>query len=131
MSFDIRSPKGATLVGEFGTCDLKFATDFGPRRVKQYEDAQKFIDSEVLRGCEPYIPLLTGTLIKSGILATVIGSGSVEWITPYARYQYYLPRPVGTQTGPLRGPLWFERWKTDHVARVIAGAKKIAGIGKK
>jgi len=130
MIFDIKTPKGATLVGDIGKVELKFATNFGSKRSASLADAQKFIDSETLRGCQPYIPLLTGTLIKSGILATVIGSGSVEWNTPYARYQYYLPRPVGTETGPLRGPSWFERWKTDHVSEVIAGANKIVGGSK-
>ncbi len=96
----------------------------------QFSAAQRFVDSEVLRGCEPYLPLLTSMLIKSGILGTDVGSGTVQWITPYAHFQYYLKRPVGTATGPLRGPFWFARWKPVGGPRVIAGARKIAGGGQ-
>ena len=35
---------------------------------------QKFIDSEVLRRCDPYVPMDTGSLKRSGITGTVIGS---------------------------------------------------------
>jgi hypothetical protein len=96
---------------------------------QQYTAAQKFVDSEVLRGCEPYIPLRTGMMIMSGILGTEIGSGMVSWIAPYSHRQYYTKRKVGTETGPLRGPFWFARWKPVGAPRVIAGARRIAGGG--
>jgi len=95
----------------------------------RFNDAQKFVDSEVLRLSEKYIPLLTGTLIKSGVLGTDIGSGLVQWIAPYAKYQYYSPRSPGSQTGPLRGPYWFERMKSERGEEIISKAKKIAGGG--
>ena len=50
---------------------------------------QQIIDSEVLRRCDPYVPKDTGQLIDSGIIATDIGSGEVEYETPYAAEQYY------------------------------------------
>lgn len=53
---------------------------------------QQVIDSEVLRICDPYIPMdlsgSGGNLIRSGIENTVIGSGEVVWKTPYAHYLY-------------------------------------------
>ena len=39
--------------------------------------AQQFIDSEVLRLCEPYVPMRNHDLIQSGTRATVIGQGKV------------------------------------------------------
>lgn len=108
----------------------KFVGDKGSWQDK-YSEAQRFIDSEVLRLCEPYTPLLTGTMIKSGTLGTDIGSGEVKWIAPYSRKQYYSPRPAGSKTGPLRGPFWFERMKQVHKAAIVAGAKAIAGRGSK
>lgn len=123
----IETPRGAIFATAGGKAELKWNTDFKPRWQRQYSAAQKFVDSEVLRLSEPYIPLLTGTLIKSGILGTDIGSGTVQWIAPYARKQYYLPRTPGSQTGRLRGPQWFERGKAVWGRALIAKARKMAG----
>jgi len=90
---------------------------------------------------EPYTPRLTGTLVRSGILGTDIGSGKVQWIAPYARYQYYgkvmagKPRKPTSKNlvyhgGGKRGAFWFERMKEVSGKTIIDGAKKIAG-GKK
>ena len=123
----IKTPKGEIVVGANGKASLVWNTTFQPRKQKQYSAAQKFVDSEVLRLCEPYIPLLTGTLIKTGILGTDIGSGLVMWIAPYAKKQYYSPRKAGSQTGPLRGPFWFARMKATSGKDIIKSAKKLAG----
>lgn len=123
----IETPRGAVLLGKNGQAKLEWNTDFQAKWQGRYSRAQKFIDSEVLRGCEPYIPLRTGTLIKTGILGTEIGSGTVQWIAPYAKYQYYLPRPAGSETGPLRGPQWFERWKAAHGNNTVTAAKRLIG----
>jgi len=124
----IETPRGAVVLDATGKAELKWKTNFGSQRTKQFTAAQKFIDSEVLRYSEPFIPLLTGTLIKTGILGTVIGSGTVSWIAPYAKKQYYRGRRPGTQqAGPLRGRFWFERMKAVRGQTIITGAKKIAG----
>jgi hypothetical protein len=106
---------------------LEWNTDFVPKWEKRYSEAQKFVDSEVLRLSEPYVPLLTGMLIKTGILGTEIGSGTVQWIAPYARAQYYMKRKNPSTTGPLRGPHWFERMKEVHKRTILEGARRIAG----
>lgn len=123
----IKTPRGQVFVTPQGTAKLEWNTNFQPRWQRQYTAAQKFVDSEVLRLSEPYVPLLTGMLIKSGILGTVIGSGLVQWIAPYARYQYYLKRKTASKTGPLRGPYWFERMKQVHKRDILTGARLIAG----
>lgn len=125
----IQTPKGAIFQTPNGKAELKFNNNFRADHQADYTRAQKFLDNEILRGCEPYIPLLTGTLIKSGILGTDVGSGFVQWIAPYAKAQYYSPRSPGSQTGPLRGPEWFERWKAVDGPRTVAQAKRIAGGG--
>jgi hypothetical protein len=51
--------------------------------------AQMKLDAQVLADSNYYCPLKTGTLQKSGIINTVIGSGAIVWKTPYARRQYY------------------------------------------
>lgn len=127
----IVTPRGSIVIGKNGKAELKWNTNFEQKWQERYSEAQKFVDSEVLRLCEPMVPLRTGMLIKSGILGTDIGSGTVRWIAPYARRQYYSAREPGSTTGPLRGPQWFERMKAVHKSTIIAGARRIAGTGSK
>lgn len=119
---------------------------------------QRYIDSEVIRQCEPYVPFDEGTLTRSASLATRIGSGLVIYNTPYARYQYYgvvygpnIPMVIGgeqtfrsptnqakhptnrkltynKEKHPLAGSMWFERMKADHKDDILVGAKKVAGV---
>lgn len=126
----IETPRGKVYVDGDNKAVLEWNTNFQPKWQKRYSSAQKFVDSEVLRRCEPYIPLKLGVLIKSGILGTEIGSGLVTWIAPYARAQYFMVRKNPSQTGPLRGPYWFERMKEVHGHSIIAGAQSIAGGGE-
>lgn len=84
------------------------------QRKKDLEDAQKELDSEAIRLMDPKVPMDSGTLKKSGIINTVVGSGEIIYSTPYARTQYEATRKVGSPTGPDRGPQWFERMKAEH-----------------
>lgn len=87
---------------------------------------QQFIDSEVLRRCQPYVPMDTGELIRSGIRETRIGSGEVVYRTPYARRWYY--RNAQFQGAPKRGNYWFERMKNEGGKEaILRGAKRMAG----
>jgi len=122
----IKTPRGTIKQGK-GGAKLVWNLNFQPKWQGRFSKAQMFVDSEILRRSEPYIPLDTSMLIKSGILGTKIGSGLVQWIALYARAQYYLVRKVGSQTGTLRGSLWFERMKKSYGKKIIAGAKRIAG----
>jgi hypothetical protein len=126
----IETPRGGIVITKSGKASLVWNTEFKPKRQKDFKKAQKFVDSEVLRYSEPYIPLLTGMLIKSGILGTYIGSGEVAWIAPYSKAQYYNKRPIGRQTGELRGGFWFQRMKETHWQAILEGARKIAGRQK-
>jgi len=128
----IKTPRGQIIVNESGRAKLVWNTNKFTGKSRgawqtKYSNAQVYVDSEVLRLSEPYTPLLTGTLIKTGILGTDVGSGLVMWIAPYAKRQYYSPRKPGSQTGPLRGPFWFERMKAVSGKDIIKGAKKLAG----
>ena len=126
----IETPRGQIVITKAGKAKLVWNTNFRPKWQRRYSAAQRFVDSEVLRLSEPFIPLQTGMLVKSGILGTDVGSGLVEWIAPYAKAQYYSARKPGSETGPLRGPYWFERGKAVWGRRVIEGARRIAGSGQ-
>lgn len=88
-------------------------------------EVQQFIDSEVLRLTDPYVPKDTGTLKKSGTQHTKIGSGDVVYKTPYARQQYWNNKGEG-----LRGPKWFHRAKENHKVEILKGARQKAGAKK-
>ena len=126
----IKTPRGTIKQGKNGA-QLTWSTSFNQKWQGQFTNAQKFVDSEVLRLSEKYIPLDTSMLIKSGILGTKIGSGTVKWIATYAKAQYYKAGKVGSQTGALRGSYWFERMKQVKGKTIISGARRIAGTGRK
>ena len=125
----IETPRGQIFINDSGKAELKWNTEFQPKWHERYSLAQKFVDSEVLRLCDPLVPFQTGMLRNSGILGTDLGSGSVYWIAPYAKAQYYRTRKVGTKASDQCGPFWFERMKQVSGQRIIEGAKKIAGSG--
>jgi hypothetical protein len=129
MRDPIETPRGQVFIGTGGKAELTWNTGFGPTWNGRYSRAQAFVDSDILRLSEPFTPLQTGMLVKSGQLGTAVGSGEVKWIAPYARAQYYSPRAPGSETGPLRGPQWFERMKERYGATILAGARRLAGGG--
>jgi hypothetical protein len=122
---DIVTPRGTIKVGPNGKAGLEWNTNFAPKWGKKFKAVQVYVDSEVLRLSEPMVPLRTGMLVMSGILGTVPGEGKVKYIAPYAKAQYYSKRSIGSQTGPLRGPYWFQRMKETFKGVILAGAKKI------
>lgn len=138
----INTPINATIKTEKGIVKLEWSSDFANKWQGRYVAAQKFVDSEVLRLSDPYIPMQSGMLKTSGILGTTIGSGEVIWNAPYARYQYYGKVMVGkapksitdknlTYHGaPKRGAFWFERMKKDKGQQILDKAALIAGGGK-
>lgn len=95
---------------------------------KKYGDAlapggmvQKYLDSTIINGVEPYVPMKKGTLTRSGILHSRVGYGQIIWKTPYARYLWYGKSSTGKDLKfnksrhPLAGKAWGERYKADHL----------------
>lgn len=119
------------------------------RNLETVGKAQKYVDSSVLRLCSPKLPFLNGILEKSGVKHTVIGSGLVQYDTPYARFLYYGKLMVGAKTGsararqdeikvltdvdlkyngaPTRGAFWFERMKKESKDDILNGVKRLVG----
>lgn len=127
---DIKTPRGTitTVTTKNGkiVAKLDWNKNFGAKKTNDFNSAQKFVDSEVLRLSDPYIPFQTGMLKRSGKLGTVIGSGEVNWIAPYAASQYY--NTAETRSYDIRcGNQWFPRMKVDHGKEIIRGAKRKAG----
>ena len=78
------------------------------RLSKHVQTAQRALDAKVLQDSNFYIPMNSGSLKNSGITATVIGSGKVEWSAPYAADQYYGNPNKSHQKNPNARMKWFE-----------------------
>ncbi len=116
--FRIESPRGAVVSTSGGMAKLEWNPGFAKQKSESFSKAQSYVDSECLRRMNPLTPRLSGALIKSGTLGTVIGSGSIEYLAPYARRQYYENKTK---------PLWFEKMKAANKDAILKGAEKIAG----
>lgn len=122
--FKIVTPRGAiyTSKNKNGTvtAHLEWNAGFAPKKKADFSRAQEFVDSECIRYMNPLTPRLTGVMIKSATLGTVIGSGEIEYLAPYARRQYYEHKDK---------PRWFEAMKAQRKEVILKGAERIAGGG--
>lgn len=131
---------------------LEWKKTFGKERTERFETAQAFVDKECIRLMRPYTPALSEILSMSPTLGTVIGSGHIYYLNPYARYQYYGKLMVSSITGSAfaaagekkvltdvdlvhnttskhqqAGPFWFDRMIADKGAQILRGTAKITG----
>ena len=117
--FKIETPRGTVYAqaskGGRVTARLDWNEGFAPDKEKGFANAQEFVDSECIRRMNPETPRRTGVLIKSATLGTVIGSGEINQIAPYARRQYYEHKEKS---------YWFERMKNRHKESILKGAAK-------
>lgn len=103
------------------------------RGIEKGGKVQKYIDSEVIRCMDKYVPFNTGFLKKSVRLGSVIGSGVLKYAAPYARKNYYENAGKGKQglNAPkkkgFRGRLWFERMKVVYLQHILEGVAKVTG----
>ena len=115
--FEIKTPRGTVYTqaskGGKVTARLEWNPGFEPRMENGFANAQAFVDSECIRRMNPETPRRTGALIKSATLGTVIGSGEIDQIAPYARRQYYEHKEKS---------YWFERMKNRHKDSILRGA---------
>ena len=119
----ITNPRGAIIQGKNGKAELIWNAGCAPRMNEVLSKKQEIIDSEVLRLCAPMVPKRTGALERSGTLGTVIGSGEVKYIAPYARQQYY--NTLSSRSyDPRRGGLWFERMKLQWQLDILRKAEE-------
>ena len=72
---------------------------------------QKYFDELVLQDSNYFCPIKTGTLQKSAIINSRLGSGELVWKTPYARRQYYEYSKPPYQPNPNACGKWFEAAK--------------------
>lgn len=78
---------------------------------EQARKTQAGLDSLILSDSNYFCPIKTGTLQKSAIINSRIGSGELVWKTPYARRQYYDYHKPPYQPNPNACGKWFEAAK--------------------
>lgn len=118
--FYIKAPHGekieTTYKGAKVSVELKWSAGFGSNKEGMFSRKQAFVDQECVRRMGPETPRRTGILVKSATIGTVIGSGEINQITPYARRQYYEHKSKSK---------WFEKMKNRHKDSILKGAQKI------
>ena len=120
---------------------------------KQFQDAQYYLDSQVMTDMIPFMPRVTNTFINlvRARSAALAGSGSVvAGVPPSGRFLYegkvmidpvtgspwarkdakkvVTNRPL-TYSNPQATPHWFDTAKERHGKQWIEGTKRIAGGG--
>lgn len=116
--------------------DASFKIDPPYKVVKDLElqkggKVQRYVDTAVVRYCDKYVPMRSGTLKKA--IGTVYGSGKVRYNTPYAVENYYHNKgrgSGGTAYGGFRGRLWFERMKAAMGAALAESVRYVAKAAK-
>lgn len=89
--------------------------------------AQKWLDNEVLKDCQPYVPMRSGNLMNSGISGTTLGSGEVIYNAPYAHRMYYgVNFNFSKAKHPKACAQWFEKAKSVKKKDWLDGAQRIA-----
>lgn len=118
----IISPRGSVVTRQTKngsvSAEIVWNSGFARKKGQALESAQEFVDSECIRCMEPLTPRRTGMMIKSAKLGTVIGSGNIEYLAPYARRQYYEHKEKAH---------WFETMKASKKDVILKGAEQIAG----
>ena len=141
-----------------GTINVKIHWNphFAKNMVQRAYRIQCVIDSDVIKFMTPYIPYQSGFLATKALtIPTVIGTGEIRQLGPYAHYQYigeiYGPNvpvkengeivgwwsppstaPTGrpltydTTKNPLAGSHWFERMKADRADDILKDAQEAA-----
>lgn len=92
----------------------------------QLDKAQRWLDNEVLKDCQPYVPMRSGNLMDSGVTGTTIGSGNVVYNAPYARKMYYGEHfNFSKAKHPQACAMWFEKAKAVNSEKWKNGVQKI------
>lgn len=92
------------------------------RKLGKGGQAQRFMVSEVRRQTDPYVPFLNGPLKNTA----VEHEDSIEYVTPYARRQYYEHKGKGLRGSQWEKRMWANRGQeiTQSVADYIGGKAK-------
>jgi hypothetical protein len=93
------------------------------------QQAQAFLDSEVLRQSHRFVPFVQGTLANTAVIEK---PGRIVYVQPYARRQYYGESFNFTKTfHPDAGARWTDRAKAAFLPDWRAGVEAILKGGNR
>lgn len=127
-------------MGMEGSCAVKISANFRlemnipyavARFDPKFQQAQKYLDNEVLKDCTPYVPMNTGNLFLSGQRGTVLGNGDIVYNAPYARACYYrIHLHFSKAKHPKACAQWFESAKAEKKSSWVKGVNSVIGGAK-
>ena len=121
------------------TVDINTARILKERGLGGDNRAQVYLASEVKRLCDPYVPMQSGTLKNTAVIAP--DGSSLTYVQPYAHYQYAgnvlvgraPKRPNGASLtysgGGFRGPQWDKRMMADKSRELVDNLERFIGGG--
>lgn len=121
------------------TVDINTAKILRERGLGGDNRAQVYLASEVKRLCEPYVPMQSGALKNTAVIAS--DGSSLTYVQPYAHYQYAgqvlagraPKKPNGKELtysgGGMRGAQWDKRMMADKSEELVSNLKKFIGGG--
>jgi hypothetical protein len=106
--------------------------------LEKHGSAQKFVDSEIIRMSDPYVPSDTKYTRESVFLNTDIGSGKITYDAYYTNKEKTRTiwndtrETIHWQDAPMRGPFWvFRMWdaggREGLMRELKALVKRLAG----
>ena len=121
------------------TVDINTARILKERGLGGDNRAQVYLASEVKRLCDPYVPMQSGVLKNTAVVAS--DGSSVTYIQPYAHYQYYGEVMAGRAPkqytgekltysgGGMRGAQWDKRMMADKSRELVNNLERFIGGG--
>jgi hypothetical protein len=91
--------------------------------------AQFWLDIQVEKDTQQYVPMISGTLFQSANKPSYAGKGKVVYHTPYARAQYYGKPNKSTSRHPWATMKWAEASKRVNMSMWARGVKVAFGQG--
>lgn len=91
------------------------------------KEAQVYLDNEVIKDTDPYVPADSLDLARSALSDSNIGEGKVIYGEGYAGAQYYSKPHKSKDMHPMAQQQWFEESKSVNKKKWIQGVKVIGG----
>ena len=89
------------------------------------EEAQAWLDNEVIADTDPYVPMDTGMMATAPLKTSV--PGEVVYDEPYSAAQYYGRPGKSKDKHPQATTQWFEVAKAENKEKWLKGVKKLGG----
>ena len=98
------------------------------RVMGQWDKALPMLTEEILNDCNQYCKEDTGALIASSMTHSDFKRGIMQWVTPYARRQYWEIRTAYQDVNPRATWKWVHVAKAKYQAKWTRQAARLMGV---